>query len=148
MSYKYYNIMILIHKKCKSKNCKFISVSIYGSNKYCRDHTIKRCCMNNEKNIYNEVRCNTTIKMMKLKGKTYCNSHFRTLISTCQHPNCNVERDSNYINFDKFWYCDNHKPKENKFLFNMIHAFRQKNLPVDIISKICKKHLNNETYFV
>ena len=140
--------MILIHKKCKFDDCDNKSISIYGCNPFCRDHTVSLCSLKNEHNIFNEKRCNTTIEMIEYKGKVYCNSHFRTLISTCHHENCNIERNSNYLNFDKMWYCEKHKPSDSDFILNMIHAFQQKNIPVEIINTICNLHLKKQTYFI
>lgn len=140
--------MLLIHKPCKFKKCSNKSISIYGSNKYCRNHTEKLCCMNSKNNIYNEKRCNSTVEMITLNDQIYCNAHYRTLISTCHHPSCNVERDSNYLSFDKYWYCEEHKPSKNIFISNMIHGFSQKGLYPELIYKICDIHLKSDSYFI
>ena len=141
--------MLLIHKPCKFKKCKNKSFSVYGSNKYCKNHTIHLCKLNHCKNIFNEIRCNTTVEMMEFNNNLYCNSHYRTLISKCSHENCDSKRNTNYLSTDKKWYCDEHiKEQENKFLVNMIHAFEEKNIPSEITKIIVDKHKNMKSYYI
>lgn len=141
--------MLLIHKSCKFKKCKNKSISVNGSNKYCKDHTTHLCKLNSIKNIFNEQRCNSTVEMMEIDNELICNSHYRTLICKCNNLSCNIERNTNYLSSDKKWYCDEHlKEQENIFLLNMIHAFNQKSIPVEITKIIVDKHKNMNSYFI
>ena len=85
--------------------------------------------------------------MISLNNKLYCNSHYRTLIQTCNKKGCHVFRDTNELCHDKLWYCEQHKLDENEFKVKMFLYF-QNNLPIDIINKIAKNHLKSKPYRV
>ena len=72
--------------KCEIDNCHENSISIYGSNPYCRSHTTSLCTLKHELNVFNETRCNSTVEMISVNDNLYCNAHYRTLISVCNHP--------------------------------------------------------------
>jgi len=128
---------ILIHKKCSHINCNSTSVSVHGENPYCREHTESQCCLKFTENVYNEKRCNAVCGMVEFHGKKYCNSHYRTLISSCHHPKCIKSRDTNEISHDNYWYCNNHKPDQNLFMTSIGLSLQQQHkIPIDISSKI------------
>lgn len=136
---------ILKTKICIFKGCSYTSISVNGKNPYCREHTNKLCCLRNEKTIFNENRCNSTVKMIEVDGKHYCNAHYRTLITKCNNESCNINRNSNELCFDKKWYCKKHKLSDSLFI-NKFFSFMQNKLNYDVIHKISKIHLNNNTY--
>ena len=136
---------ILKTQNCKIKKCKNKSISVYGKNPYCKEHSQFFCCLKHTKNIFNEIRCNTTVKMISLNNKMYCNSHFRTLLSKCNEDECTVKRNTSELAFDKKWYCDKHKPNNGEFICKMILTFRN-DLPKDVITNISKIHLKRNTY--
>ena len=136
---------ILKIQNCKIKKCLNKSISVHGKNPYCKNHSYDLCCMRNQKNIFNEIRCNATVEMISLDNKMYCNSHFRTLISKCNKRECSVERNNNILSFDKKWYCGKHTPNNGDFIVKMILLFQDK-LPKDVIIEICKIHLKSNTY--
>ena len=124
------------------------SVSVRGQNPYCRDHVHDICQLKNKNNIFNEQRCNSTVKMISCGEKLYCNAHYRTLITTCNENKCKKIRKNNKLSHDKKWYCKKHKIKQNKiFLTNLFLTFKNK-LPSEIVEKIYKYHLKNNTYIL
>ena len=135
---------LLESKCCAFDGCQSLSVSVHGQNPYCREHTHQLCCMSNSKNIFNEVRCNSTVSMISVDGKMYCNSHYRTLIETCGHSECNTSRSNKDLCYDKKWYCDKHKLDTQPFITKMLNVFQKLN--EDIVNKICKIHFKNNTY--
>ena len=137
--------MLLKKRKCEFHDCDSESTSVYGSNPYCRDHCTLICCDKNEKNVFNEIRCNSTLPMKKYNNKMYCNSHFRNRIKICSHKNCFTYRDNNKLCYDNNWYCSKHKLDDCSFISEMIKIF-DNSLPIDIIEKISKIHLKNATY--
>lgn len=134
---------ILVYKQCIFKDCKQTSVSVHGENPYCRHHTENQCCLQYTENIFNEKRCNAVCGMVEFHGKKYCNAHYRTLISKCNHPNCIKSRNTNEVGHDLYWYCKKHKPDHNNFLANISLSLDKKKIPFDIsniIHKKLKKH--------
>lgn len=136
---------LLKRKRCQTHNCEQTAISVYGENPYCREHTIEMCELQNALNVFNEVRCNSSVPMVLFYGKRYCNSHFRKLIMKCNHQKCFVSRNSTELCFDKYWYCDQHKLKEKDLLLKLAVIFRHK-LPFEIIQIICKYHFKNKLY--
>ena len=76
---------LLVEKECTIENCKNKSISVRGENPYCRYHVESLCELKQQKNIFNECRCNSTVGMISCNKKLYCNAHYRTLIYTCNH---------------------------------------------------------------
>ena len=136
---------VLLYKKCKIENCDKHSISVGGGNPYCRDHVSFLCELKHETNIFNECRCNSSVSMVELENKSYCNAHYRKLIQTCNQKKCKTLRTNNILSFDKKWYCKNHKPNNEKLLAKLFLTFRGK-LPPEITEKIYKIHLKNNTY--
>ena len=137
---------LLETQQCQYENCKNTSVSVHGKNPYCRKHTQHMCCMSNNKNIFNEVRCNAVVPMITVDNKTYCNAHYRTLIQNCNHKNCSKTRNNKDLCYDKKWYCNKHKLDTKKFQTEMVEIFD--NLNTDVVEKICKIHFKNNTYIL
>ena len=139
---------ILIHKNCIMNKCKNKAVSIRGENEYCREHVRSLCLLKNEKNIYNECRCNSTVPMITVNSKKYCNSHYRTLIFKCNEHKCEKERKDNKLSFDKKWYCKKHKKmQDDKLLTQLFLVFREK-IPPEITHKISKNFLTNNNFIL
>jgi hypothetical protein len=103
--------------------------------------------MSGSLNVFNERRCNSTVAMVTLDGKMYCNAHYRTLISTCNFEGCNKQRDTNILCHDKKWYCTKHRLCDSIFI-NKVKGIFDDNLNEDIIERICKTHLKNNTYTI
>ena len=138
---------ILKIKQCMIHKCKNTSTSVYGKNPFCRQHVHSLCELNTQNNIFNEIRCNSTVPMISLNKKLYCNSHYRTLIYKCNKKKCKKYRNSSELCYDKKWYCKKHKLKKKTFFKEMLDIFHEK-LPYDIIEKITKIHLKNNTYVI
>ena len=136
---------VLKTQNCKILKCKNKSISVYGKNPFCRHHVNTLCELKTQNNIFNEIRCNSTIGMVSLDNKMYCNSHYRTLIAYCNHSDCNIYRYDNVLCYDKKWYCKDHKLKTESFVNKMLPIFQNK-LNADLVEKICKIHLKNNTY--
>ena len=137
------NHHILVKKKCKYPKCSSFSISIYGQNNLCRHHVESLCHLSNTPNIFNTLRCNSTVSLTKYCKHLYCNSHFRTLIFKCSSTNCETLRYNNVLCYDKLWYCDKHRLDHSKFLANMFFIFKQKSLPPEIVFSIWNKHFKN-----
>ena len=137
---------ILVHKECFIKECKNKSVSVRGENPYCREHVHSICELKLKNNIFNEYRCNSTVSMVTIGGKQYCNAHYRTLISKCNFEKCTKLRKNNTLSSDKKWYCKKHNKVQNKkMLANMFFCFKN-TLPSELTEKIYKIHLKNNKY--
>jgi hypothetical protein len=136
---------ILQCNKCIEPNCDNVSCSVHGKNPYCREHVEEKCCLSGETNIFNEKRCNATIEMITCGGKMYCNGHYRTLISTCAHKDCQMKRSSNNLCYDKRWYCVKHQLKQSYFNKYMIERVFS-SLDIDVVNKICDIHQKNDSY--
>ena len=139
---------LLVHKKCIIKDCENKSISVKNQNPYCREHVYTLCELKTQKNIFNECRCNSTVAMVSCGDKKYCNSHYRTLIQSCNENKCKKIRKNNKLSHDKKWYCKKHIKKQNNLFFsNLLFSFRDK-LPSEITEKIYKIHLKNNTYIL
>jgi len=139
--------ILLQEHSCRYPDCPRASISVYGGNIYCREHTQHLCCMSGEKNIFNETRCNSVVPMLSVNGKMYCNSHYRTVIQTCNHKNCTKSRTDRNLCYDKKWYCQSHQLDNKKFEEEMNKIFAG-DLNKDIVENICNIHFKNNTYIL
>lgn len=140
------NEKLLVYATCKYENCQNTSVSVHGKNPYCRKHTTHLCCMSSEKNIFNEVRCNSVVQMVECDNKMYCNAHYRSLIQMCNHNKCTKSRTNRELCYDKKWYCKKHRLDTKKFHTEMVEIFDKLNS--DVVEKICKIHFKRNTYVI